>query len=34
VFRVEKESGKLQFTGHYAGVGNPSVIVFRETIPA
>jgi 6-phosphogluconolactonase (cycloisomerase 2 family) len=32
VFRVEKESGKLQFTGHYAGVGNPSVIVFRETI--
>jgi 6-phosphogluconolactonase (cycloisomerase 2 family) len=29
-FRVEKESGKLQFTGHFTPVGNPSIIVFKE----
>ncbi|MBL9131603.1 MAG: lactonase family protein [Verrucomicrobiaceae bacterium] len=30
VFRVDKGTGKLAFTGHYAPVGNPSQIVFRE----
>lgn len=30
VFRLQKDSGKLEFTGHYAPVGNPSQIVFRE----
>jgi 6-phosphogluconolactonase (cycloisomerase 2 family) len=29
VFRVDATSGRLQFTGHYAAVGNPSCIVFR-----
>ena len=27
VFRVNRESGALSFTGHYAAVGNPSLIV-------
>ena len=30
VFRVDKKTGGLKFTGHYAPVGNPSIIVFRE----
>lgn len=30
-FQVDPTTGKLQFTGHYAGVGNPSIIVFLET---
>ena len=30
VFRVDKSSGKLAFTGHYVPVGNPSQIVFHE----
>ena len=30
VFRVDRESGALAFTGHYAPVGNPSMIVFLE----
>jgi 6-phosphogluconolactonase len=30
VFRVDKSSGKLAFTGHYTPVGNPSQIVFRD----
>ena len=30
VFRVDSASGGLRFTGHYAPVGNPSMIVFRE----
>lgn len=30
VFRVERKSGKLSFTGHYAPVGNPSSIVFLD----
>jgi 6-phosphogluconolactonase (cycloisomerase 2 family) len=30
VFRVDKESGKLNFTGHYVPVGNPSIVVFRD----
>ena len=33
VFRADKATGALQFTGHYAPVGNPSQIVFRE-LPA
>ena len=31
VFRVDSTTGSLQFTGHYAPVGNPSSIVFRES---
>lgn len=31
VFRVDKSTGRLAFTGHYTPVGNPSQIVFRET---
>jgi 6-phosphogluconolactonase (cycloisomerase 2 family) len=30
VFRVDRKIGILQFTGHYAPVGNPSSIVFLE----
>lgn len=30
VFRVNKEAGTLAFTGHYAPVGNPSIIVFKD----
>ena len=30
VFRVDKSTGKLAFTGHYTPVGNPSQIVFRD----
>lgn len=30
VFRVDRESGGLAFTGHYAAVGNPSMVVFVE----
>jgi 6-phosphogluconolactonase len=30
VFRVDQKSGALIFTGHYAAVGNPSIIVFRD----
>lgn len=30
VFRVNRQSGSLQFTGHYAAVGNPSSIVFLD----
>lgn len=29
-FRVNKDTGKLDFTGHYTPVGNPSIIVFKE----
>ena len=29
-FRVNRETGTLQFTGHYAAVGNPSIIVFLD----
>ena len=31
VFQVDKQSGLLRFTGHYAAVGNPSIVVFQET---
>jgi 6-phosphogluconolactonase len=30
VFRVDRKSGGLSFTGHYAAVGNPSHIVFLD----
>jgi 6-phosphogluconolactonase len=30
VFRVNRETGKLTFTGHYTPVGNPSHIVFLD----
>ena len=30
IFRVEKATGRLHFTGQYVPVGNPSMIVFRE----
>jgi 6-phosphogluconolactonase (cycloisomerase 2 family) len=30
VFRVDKKSGKLSFTGHYVPVGNPSTVVFHD----
>lgn len=30
VFRVDKKSGALQFTGHYVAVGNPSIVTFVE----
>jgi len=30
VFRVDRASGALSFTGHYAPVGNPSSIVFVD----
>jgi 6-phosphogluconolactonase (cycloisomerase 2 family) len=29
-FRVDAKTGRLQFTGHYAAVGNPSHIVFVD----
>jgi len=34
VFQVERTSGKLQFTGAYEPVGNPSCIVFLDTAVA
>jgi 6-phosphogluconolactonase len=30
VFRVDRATGALSFTGHYAAVGNPSIIVFLD----
>lgn len=30
VFRVDGAAGRLSFTGHYAPVGNPSIIVFVD----
>jgi 6-phosphogluconolactonase (cycloisomerase 2 family) len=30
VFRVDRATGGLAFTGHYAPVGNPSIIVFLD----
>ncbi len=33
VFRVDRKTGKLQFTGHYTPVGNPSCIVFLDRKP-
>jgi len=34
VFRVNRKSGRLAFTGHYAPVGNPSLIVFLDLAKA
>jgi 6-phosphogluconolactonase len=34
VFRVDRRSGGLNFTGHYAAVGNPSHIVFVDLAKA
>jgi 6-phosphogluconolactonase (cycloisomerase 2 family) len=30
VFRVDKRKGRLEFTGHFAAVGNPSAVAFVE----
>jgi 6-phosphogluconolactonase len=30
VFRVDRSTGALAFTGHYAAVGNPSIVVFVD----
>ncbi len=30
VFRVDREQGSLEFTGHYAAVGNPSMMAFCQ----
>lgn len=30
VFRVDRSTGRLTFTGHYAAVGNPSIILFLD----
>jgi len=34
VFRVDRNSGGLTFTGHYAAVGNPSCVVFLDLAKA
>ncbi len=34
VFRVDRQSGRLTFTGHYVPVGNPSSIVFLDLAKA
>jgi len=34
VFRVDQKTGGLNFTGHYAPVGNPSIIVFLDLTKA
>jgi 6-phosphogluconolactonase (cycloisomerase 2 family) len=34
VFRVDRQSGGLHFTGHYTPVGNPSCIVFVDLTKA
>ena len=34
VFRVNRKTGRLAFTGHYTPVGNPSVIVFLDLAKA
>ncbi len=31
IFRADKATGGLKFTGHYTPVGNPSIIVFRDS---
>ena len=30
VFRVNRKTGGLVFSGHYAPVGNPTIIIFVE----
>jgi 6-phosphogluconolactonase len=34
VFRVDRDTGRLVFTGHYTPVGNPSIIVFLDLAKA
>lgn len=34
VFRVDRKTGGLKFTGHYTPVGNPSIIVFLDLATA
>jgi 6-phosphogluconolactonase len=34
VFRVDRNTGRLVFTGHYTPVGNPSIIVFLDLAKA
>lgn len=34
VFKVNRQSGMLEFTGHYAPVGNPSITVFVDLAKA
>lgn len=34
VFQVDRKTGGLRFTGHYAPVGNPSIIVFLDLAKA
>jgi 6-phosphogluconolactonase len=34
VFRVDRKTGGLHFTGHYVPVGNPSIIVFLDLAKA
>lgn len=34
VFRIDRATGGLQFTGHYAPVGNPSSIIFLDPAKA
>jgi 6-phosphogluconolactonase (cycloisomerase 2 family) len=34
VFRVDRKTGGLNFTGHYTPVGNPSIIVFLDPAKA
>jgi 6-phosphogluconolactonase len=34
IFRVDKPTGKLQFTGQYVPVGNPSIVAYVEPRPA
>ena len=34
VFRVDRKTGGLKFTGHYTPVGNPSSIVFLDLAKA
>ena len=30
VFEVNRQTGRLAFTGHYTPVGNPSIIIFHD----
>lgn len=30
IFKVDRQTGALKFTGHYAAVGNPSIVVFVD----
>ncbi len=34
VFEVNRQSGSLKFTGHYAPVGNPSIVTFVDLSPS